>query len=94
MGETPYLPLIWCDFCDRPQRHTRSGIADVPLRLFDRETGMGTSIDETVKVITVELWRCLACGGERAWGVAGRDPHWSSIDEKGQVYVLKKKEPE
>ena len=72
MGETPYLPLIWCDSCHRPQRHTRSGTADVPQRLFDRETGTGTSIDETGKVISVETWRCRECGNERGYGIAWR----------------------
>ena len=33
-----YLPLIFCDSCHRPQRHTPSGSAELPELFFDTET--------------------------------------------------------
>ena len=69
MEEAPYLPLIWCDFCDRPQRHMRSRSADVPERSFDRATSPSI---ERGKVISVEMWRCLECGNERVYGYGTR----------------------
>ena len=66
MGDaTPYCPLILCDSCHRPQRHTPSGTADVPQFFFDREFGRCI---ESGEVISVELWRCLECCNERVYG--------------------------
>jgi hypothetical protein len=62
----PYRPLLQCDACDRLQRHERAGSADVPELFFNQEPGES---NETGQTITVEMWQCVECGQERAWGI-------------------------
>jgi hypothetical protein len=61
----PYRPLLYCENCSQMRRHARSGSEGRTEVHFEPMMEPRTLGGE----VTVELWQCVSCDTERAWGL-------------------------